>query len=31
VFNPIHNVQPLTPPENLLAHYRAYREFHGML
>ncbi len=30
VFNPIHNVQPLTPPANLVAMYNAHREFHGL-
>lgn len=30
VFNAIHNVQPVTPPENLQAMYAAYREFHGI-
>jgi hypothetical protein len=29
VFNAIHNVQPVTPPENLQAMYAAHREFHG--
>ena len=27
VFNPVHNVQARTPPENLVALYEAVREF----
>jgi len=29
VFNPIHNIQPKTPVENLLAMFEALREFNG--
>jgi len=29
VLNPIHNIQPKTPVENVLAMFRAFREFHG--
>lgn len=29
VFNPIHNVQPKTPVENVIAMFQAVREFHG--
>jgi hypothetical protein len=30
VFNAIHNLQPRTPVENVLAMFEAYREFHGL-
>ena len=29
VFNPIHNIQPKTPVENVIAMFEAIREFNG--
>jgi len=29
VFNPIHNIQPRTPPENIIAMFNAVKEFDG--